>query len=422
MIYINTAIYVRVSTEEQKDFGYSIEAQLRELRNYCNQRNLNIVHEYNDAGYSAKDLKRPEMEKLIEDIKNGKINLVVAMKVDRLTREGYDGQWFLKFCKDNNCGLIFLQENYDVTTPDGEMMYGMSLLFGQKERREIGNRTRKAMEEAIKQGKYPAKTPFGYIKNEDKKLEINPMEAEIVKDIFELYSQGNNASKVASIMKKDNRYLRNGEKWNESKITRIINNPIYKGDMLWGIYKREKKNQILIPNHSPAIITKDLWDKCQRELDKNSHGNYGENIHIFNRIIRCPECHELMNSFFTIKYQNKKKKYNYYVRCLNKRCDKKGVIYSCDKIENKLVNILNDLSGIAILSEYSLNFPIIDNKDDIDRIKGALVKIKNEMIELVKMFTAKPIKINFVMENFENPLKEITKNPTMNAPKNPKRE
>ena len=164
------------------------------------------------------------------------------MKVDRLTREGYDGQWFLKFCKDNNCGLIFLQENYDVTTPDGEMMYGMSLLFGQKERREIGNRTRQTMEEAIKQGKYPAKTPFGYIKNENKKLEINPMEAEIVKDIFELYSQGNNASKVAIIMKKDNRYLRNGEKWNESKITRIINNPIYKGNMLWGIYKREKKN------------------------------------------------------------------------------------------------------------------------------------------------------------------------------------
>lgn len=150
MWFINTGIYVRVSTEEQRDFGYSIEAQLRELRNYCNQRNLNIIHEYNDAGYSAKDLKRPEIERMIEDIKNGRINLVVAMKVDRLTREGYDGQWFLKFCKEHNCGLILLQKNYDVTTPDGEMMYGMSLLFGQKERREIGNRTRRAMEEAIK--------------------------------------------------------------------------------------------------------------------------------------------------------------------------------------------------------------------------------------------------------------------------------
>ena len=62
MDFINTGIYVRVSTEEQRDFGYSIEAQLRELRNYCSQRNLNIIHEYNDAGYSAKDLKRPEMK------------------------------------------------------------------------------------------------------------------------------------------------------------------------------------------------------------------------------------------------------------------------------------------------------------------------------------------------------------------------
>ena len=69
MDFINTGIYVRVSTEEQRDFGYSIEAQLRELRNYCSQRNLNIIHEYNDAGYSAKDLKRPEMERMIDDIK-----------------------------------------------------------------------------------------------------------------------------------------------------------------------------------------------------------------------------------------------------------------------------------------------------------------------------------------------------------------
>lgn len=129
---MNTGIYVRVSTEEQSDYEYSIEAQLRELRNYCNQRNLTIIYEYNDAGYSAKDLKRPEMEKMIEDIKKGRINLVVAMKVDRLTREGYDGQWFLKFCKENNCGLILLQENYDVTTPDGEMMYGMSYYSDKK--------------------------------------------------------------------------------------------------------------------------------------------------------------------------------------------------------------------------------------------------------------------------------------------------
>lgn len=342
------------------------------------------------------------MEKLIDDIKNGRINLVVAMKVDRLTREGYDGQWFLKFCKDNNCGLIFLQENYDITTPDGEMMYGMSLLFGQKERREIGNRTRKAMEEAIKQGKYPAKTPFGYIKNKDKKLEINPMESEIVRDVFEIYAKGNNASQTAKIMRENNRFLRNNQKWTESRVTRMINNPIYKGDLLWGLYKRKKENQLFISNHSPAIVSKELWDKCQRELDRNCHGNYGENIHIFHRVVRCPECHELMNSFYTIKYANKKKKYNYYVRCLNKRCFKKGITYNAQKIEDAFINILNDLSGLAILSQYSLNFPIIDNKTNIDKIKGALTKIKNDENKLLDYYLTSDIKSDALTERLNS--------------------
>lgn len=160
---------------------------------------------------------------------------------------------------------------------------------------------------------------MGYTKNADKKLEINTIEAKVIKDVFELYSKSNNASQVAKIMKENNRYIKNGDKWTESKISRIINNPIYSGDLLWGIYTRKEQNQILIPNHSPAIISKELWEQCQRQKDKYGHGNHGKNIHIFHRVARCPECHELMNSFYTIKYKNKKKKHNNYVRCTNKR-------------------------------------------------------------------------------------------------------
>ena len=68
-------------------------------------------------------------------------------------------------------------------------------------------------------------------------------------------------------MKDNNRYIKNGEKWTEGRITRIINNPIYSGDLLWGIYNRNEQNQILIPNHSPAIISKELWNKCQSQKD-----------------------------------------------------------------------------------------------------------------------------------------------------------
>lgn len=382
---MNVGVYVRVSTEEQRDYGYSIDAQLREIKEYCERRNLNIIDIYNDAGHSAKDLNRPEMERMLNDIKNGKINLVISMKVDRLTREGYDGQWFLRFCKEHDCGLIFLQENYDVTTPEGEMGYGISLLFGQRERRLISQRTKTAMEEAIRQGKYPGKCPMGYKKNAFKKLEIDVVEAEVIKEVFELYSKGNKALKVAQIMKENNRYLSDNGKWTDSRIMHIISNPIYKGDLLWGRFSRKDNKQLLIENHSPAIVSKELWDSCQRQLDKNKHGNFGKNVHVFHRVVRCPECNELMNSFYTIKKQNKKIKYNYYVRCLNKKCSKKGISYNANKIEKELVNILNDLSGIALVSSYCLNYPKIDSKKEIDAIKGNITRLKNDENRLLEL-------------------------------------
>ena len=98
-----------------------------------------------------------------------------------------------------------------------------------------------------------------------------------------------------------------------------------------------------------------------------------------------------MSSLLTVKHQNTKKKYNYYVRCNNNSCTKKGIVYNASKIEKELVNILNDLSGIALLSNYSLNFPIIDNKKDIEKIKGALIKIKNDENKLLDYFLTSQI-------------------------------
>ena len=382
---MNVGMYVRVSTEEQRDFGYSIDAQIREINDYCERRNLKIIDIYNDAGHSAKDLNRPEMERMIKDIKNGKINCVISMKVDRLTREGYDGQWFLRFCKEYDCALIFLQENYDINTPEGEMGYGLSLLFGQRERRLISQRTTNAFEEAIKQGKYPNRAPMGYTKNSDKKLEVDLVEAEIVKEVFELYASGKNATEVGTIMKNNNRYLKNNGIWNATKVSRIISNPIYIGTLSWGRYHRKDGKETIIENHSPAIISKELWDKCQKQYDKYKHGNYGKNIHIFHRIIKCPECNNLMNSYYTVKHQNKHLKYNYYVRCKNKSCKKYGVSYSANKIEKELVGLLNDLSSLAIINKYCINYPKIDNKKELDSIKGTITKLKNSENKLLEL-------------------------------------
>ena len=88
-----------------------------------------------------------------------------------------------------------------------------------------------------------------YKKNTFKKLEIDVVEAEVIKEVFELYSKGNKTLKVAQIMKENNRYLSDNGKWTDSRIMHIISNPIYKGDLLWGRFSRKDNKQILIENH-----------------------------------------------------------------------------------------------------------------------------------------------------------------------------
>lgn len=101
------AVYVRVSTDDQRDNGYSIDSQLRMIKEYCEKNNYLIVDVYNDAGHSGKDLMRPEMQRLLKDIKSKKIDKLVAIKVDRLTRNNYDGFWLLNYCEEHD-DIVFI--------------------------------------------------------------------------------------------------------------------------------------------------------------------------------------------------------------------------------------------------------------------------------------------------------------------------
>jgi site-specific DNA recombinase len=129
-------IYVRVSTDDQRDNGYSIDSQLRMIKEYCEKNEYDIVDVYNDAGHSGKDLMRPEMQRLLKDIKSKKIDKLVAIKVDRLTRNNYDGFWLLNYCEEHDVKIELILEPYDVSTANGEMIFGMNLVFGQRERKE----------------------------------------------------------------------------------------------------------------------------------------------------------------------------------------------------------------------------------------------------------------------------------------------
>jgi len=401
-------IYVRVSTDEQRDNGYSIDSQLRMIKEYCEKNNYDIVDVYNDAGHSGKDLMRPEMQRLLKDIKSHKIEKVIAIKVDRLTRNNYDGFWLLNYCEEHDVKIELILEPYDVSTANGEMIFGMNLVFGQRERKEIGARTKRAMEEMALEKVHPAKAPYGYTRNsETGHLEVEPIEAQVVKRIFELYKNGSSIRGISNTLNEEKAYLRQG-KWNSDKVYKILTNLIYIGTFAYGKTKRKAQDILYVDNYCEPIIDKNTWDITRKRLEKNKHPNYGEHIHLFTGIVKCPTCGKIMSSTNSFKNSRKpNQKIYYHVTCNNPNCKSKGFHYNCDKIEEKLTRVLNELTRYM----YDMDNEIIvcnsTKTKDIKDIEKAIEKLEMQEKKLVDLYLSSTLNVETINNKNDVIKKEI---------------
>ena len=402
-------IYVRVSTDDQRDNGYSIDSQLRMIKEYCEKNDYIIVDVYNDAGYSGKDLMRPEMQRLLADIKSKKIDKLIAIKVDRLTRNNYDGFWLLNYCEEHDVKIELILEPYDVSTANGEMIFGMNLVFGQRERKEIGARTKRAMEEMALEKIHPSKAPYGYIRNKETgHLEIEPIEAQVVKDIFELCKQGNSTRNIATIMKDNNAYLKQG-KWASDRVYKILTNSIYIGIFEYGKYKRKSQDILRVENYCEPIIDETTWNATRNVLVKNKHSNYGEYIHLFSELVKCPICGNIMSSSESFKYPKGKLKVYYHLRCKNHNCKGFGLHYNTEKIESKSKQILEELTIFILSMDNEIITCNSTKSNDVKEIEKAIEKLKLQEKRLVDLYLSSNLDVETI--NYKNDVikKEIDK-------------
>ncbi len=402
-------IYVRVSTDDQRDNGYSIDSQLRMIKEYCEKNDYNIVDVYNDAGHSGKDLMRPEMQRLLADIKSKKIDKLIAIKVDRLTRNNYDGFWLLNYCEEHDVKIELILEPYDVSTANGEMIFGMNLVFGQRERKEIGARTKRAMEEMALEKIHPSKAPYGYIRNKETgHLEIEPIEAQIVKEIFGLCKQGKSTRSIATIMKDNNAYLKQG-KWASDRIYKILTNAIYIGIFEYGKYKRKPQDILRVENYCEPIIDEITWNATRNVLVKNRHSNYGEYIHLFSGLVKCPICRNIMSSSESFKYPNGKLKVYYHLRCKNHNCKGFGFHYNTEKIENKLKRILEELTIFMLSMDNEIITCNSTKSNDVKEIEKAIEKLKLQEKRLVDLYLSSNLDVETINHKNNVIKKEIDK-------------
>ncbi len=197
------AIYIRVSTEGQREEGYSIDAQTELLQAYCISREIHAREFYIDGGYTGSNIDRPAMTKLIEDIRRGEISHVIVYKLDRLSRSQKDTLYLIEDVF-NPAGVTFISmnENMDTSTPIGRAMLGIMSAFAQLERETIRERTRLGMQERVKNGYWPGggRIPFGYDYDKTQGILVPNGDADTVRRAYDLYLAGYSTDRIAEML------------------------------------------------------------------------------------------------------------------------------------------------------------------------------------------------------------------------------
>ena len=195
-------LYMRVSTDDQAREGFSLPEQKERLELFCKLKNYEIIDYYTDEGISAKTGNyRPEFERLKEDIKAKKVNTIVALKLDRITRSVYDWEDLITFLEENDAYIDCVNDEVNTTNANGKMISRLLMSVSQNEIERTSERTKIGLAGAIKQGHIPSKAPLGY-KHENKKLVIDYATKDIVIRIFDLYYNGNSYKTISNTFNK----------------------------------------------------------------------------------------------------------------------------------------------------------------------------------------------------------------------------
>ena len=237
---LRTAIYVRVSTEEQAQEGYSIRAQEQKLRDYAKVKDWLVYKIYMDEGISGKNITdRPAINDMITDIINGKVKNVLVFKIDRLTRNTADLISLIDLFNENNCAFNSLNESIDTHSATGRMFIKIIGIFAEFERENIAERVRLGYERKAREGySINSNNPsYGYSRKKGEKIQaINEKEAVIVREIFDMFLNKNmNYNKIVKNLNNRNIPTKHNSVWNATKIKRLLTNCSYMGYVRYAV-------------------------------------------------------------------------------------------------------------------------------------------------------------------------------------------
>jgi site-specific DNA recombinase len=411
---LRIAGYVRVSSQRQATEGDSLVAQEHEIGQEVEFRtrrenwDVASVEFYIDKGKSAKNQNRPELQRLKRDIAAGKIDLVICFKLDRITRSLKDFVDLWALFAEHDVDVISLREKFDSSSPTGQAMLQLVMVFAQLERSMTAERTFSIMRDRVERGLWNGGHVLGYRSktNEPGVLEIDEEASTLVHKIFESFEELGSSGAVTRLLSEQGiRYpsyatrsgkQRGGNLFAKQKVTGILRNPLYIGQMKWG-------EEVHEGNH-PAIITKDQFDRVQVKLAEVARRRTGMKVrpkgrhYLLTGVIRCSCGAHMVGSSAPGRNRT-----HFYYSCT--RQNHEGGKYSCsapripaEAIEEAIIGRIREISRSVearekiverALSRLDVESAKLQQEDDILRRQQQRTKADiGRLIEVLKSLGA----------------------------------
>lgn len=371
---IRVACYVRVSTEEQKKHGYSIATQIAQLKEYVeDHEDMMLVDFYIDEGISAvKIKKRLALQRLLNDVKDGKVDLILFTKLDRWGRDVKIYHQIQDVLDKYGVTWQAIYEDYENRTAGGKFKINIMMSVSQQMRDTTSENIKNVFKEKLKNGEaLTGATPFGYMIKEidgKKKIVINPDEEDTLKAMINYY-------RVHQSIRKTIMYAQDSFKHYPSyqSFYKLLSNTF-----LYGHFRG-------IDGYCEAYMTKAEFDELQHFLKNNIRHRETNHIYIFSQLLKCPVCGGNLTGYVSwTTHANGKRKANLGYRCENHWFQRKysKCTFSPSKSQLKLEKAVLD-NLMPMLQEY-----IIECETSAHKVvkKTDTAKVKAEMERLNNMY------------------------------------
>tara|TARA_B110001454_G_C12723306_1_gene436414 strand:- start:25847 stop:27562 length:1716 start_codon:yes stop_codon:yes gene_type:complete len=410
--------YLRVSTDRQVQvFEGSLDTQKYRMLEFVKNKNKEvknwgeIVEFYVDEGLSAGTVKRPQYQKLMTDVRNGKVNLILVADISRLSRSVHDFSILLKELEQCNASYLSMKEQFDTTTPAGRLMINMVVNMAQFEREQTSERvsinvSSRAMRGFVSGGK----TPFGYDRDKDRpgSFLVNEKEAKDIRTVFRVFLEQGSVGKTIPVIealgifprpaksKKDGLV---SKKWGYDQLKDLLSNPAYIGIKEVNKKQRNSDPDTLKPWQTyqqvkaswPAIVKENEYREVQNILEENLQierrrvEGSERRIFLLSGILQCGECGRALTGQSSHGSQNVHRYYAHVEkRISNVSCAVKRL--RADEVEQAVVNHFTEAVSRARYFD-NLEMKLAEStkgepariKEEIDRAKEALANLEKEI-------------------------------------------